>query len=72
MNVHGCSQLSSACDRSQLAPYKATAQPLLDALEEHAWLPFALLAAPALALLAALARLFGGGRVRSRLQGLHH
>ena len=67
MHVHSCSQLSSACDRSQLAPFKATAQPLLDALEKHAWLPIALLAAPALALLAALARLFAGGKVRSRL-----
>ncbi|KAK9831361.1 hypothetical protein WJX81_005717 [Elliptochloris bilobata] len=55
-------RIADLFDLPQLAPYKETAKPLLDALEEHAWLPFALLAAPVLLLLGALARLFAGGK----------
>ena len=66
--LSGHAALTRRAPGAQLAPYKETARPLLDALEDHAWLPFALLGAPALLLLGALARLFSGGRVRAQAQ----
>jgi len=55
--------------RAQLASYKHAAQPALDFLEDHAWAPIALRAAPVALLLAALASLFAGGRVRGPRSG---
>lgn len=59
-------KLHSIFELPSLAPLKATAQPLLNLLDDNEIYIFAILAAPLLLLLLPLLALLGGSKVRSR------